>query len=147
VQSWDCAFKTGQSNDYSACVTVGELQDRGRDGAMAGLYLLQVWHGRVGFADLKRRAVEFACQWRVDAVLIGPVAHTRVACRHNLPLYPVRVDGDKNVRAAAAQPAIEAGRVLLPAGAAWAEEFLAEVCALPAGAHDDQVDALTQAIG
>jgi hypothetical protein len=23
VQSWDCAFKTGKENDYSACVTMG----------------------------------------------------------------------------------------------------------------------------
>jgi hypothetical protein len=66
----------------------------------------------------------------------------------NLPLRPVKVDGDKNVRAAAAaQPAIGAGRVLLPAGAVGSDEFLAEVCAFPAGVHDDFVDTLTQAIG
>jgi hypothetical protein len=64
-----------------------------------------------------------------------------------LPLYPVKVDNDKNVRASAAQPAIEAGRVLLSAGVARSDEFLTEVCAFPAGPHDDQVDALTQAIG
>jgi phage terminase large subunit-like protein len=66
VQSWDCAFKTGQSNDYSACVTIGEIEDRSRDGSILGLYLLHAWHRRVGFADLKRRAVEFARDWRVD---------------------------------------------------------------------------------
>jgi hypothetical protein len=96
--------------------------------------------------------MEFARDWRVDAVLIEDAASGQSLIQElrvdtDLSVRPVRVDGDKNVRAAAAQPAVEAGRVLLPAGAAWTDEFLAEVYAFPAGAHDDQVDALTQAIG
>jgi hypothetical protein len=43
---------------------------------------------------------------------------------------------------------IASGKPLrLSAGVARSDEFLTEVCAFPAGPHDDQVDALTQAIG
>jgi hypothetical protein len=64
----------------------------------------------------------------------------------DLPVKAVKVGADKVSRAAAAEPTIEAGRVMLPEGLPWVGEFLAEVCAFPAGAHDDQVDALVQAI-
>jgi hypothetical protein len=36
--------------------------------------------------------------------------------------------------------------VLLPEAAPWLADFLDEVSAFPAGAHDDQVDALTQVL-
>src|SRR5262249_41617638 len=41
---------------------------------------------------------------------------------------------------------VEAGRVFLPQGAAWLPEFLDEVSSFPNCAHDDQTDALTQAL-
>jgi hypothetical protein len=64
----------------------------------------------------------------------------------DLPLRPQKISGDKLVRAAAAEPTISAGRVMLPEGAPWAYEFLQEVCAFPSASHDDYVDALVYAI-
>jgi hypothetical protein len=58
----------------------------------------------------------------------------------------MKVQGDKLVRAAAAEPTISAGLVMLPEGAPWADEFLREVCAFPSAPHDDFVDALVYAI-
>ena len=50
-------------------------------------------------------------------------------------------------RAAAISPLIEAGNVYLPHPlyAPWVNDFIEECAAFPNGAHDDQVDAMTQA--
>lgn len=46
----------------------------------------------------------------------------------------------------AASPTMEAGRVLLPEGESWTEDFLLECAQFPNGTHDDKVDCLTGAI-
>jgi len=60
---------------------------------------------------------------------------------------PVNPKGGKESRANAVTPAIESGHVFLPIGAPWAEEFINQWSAFPAGAHDDMVDSCTQALG
>ena len=57
-------------------------------------------------------------------------------------------EGGKVARAAAASPLIEAGNVYLPHPqiAPWVMDFIEECAAFPNGAHDDQVDAMTQAL-
>jgi predicted phage terminase large subunit-like protein len=151
VQAWDTAFKTSETSDYSACVTIGQLDERGPNGDLPGLYLLHAWHGRVSFSELKRQAKQLARQYRPDAVVIEDAASGQslldeLRIDTDLPIKPVKVAGDKLVRAAAAEPTISAGRVLLPEGAPWVQEFLREVTAFPAAAHDDWVDALVHAI-
>jgi len=51
-------------------------------------------------------------------------------------------------RAAAVSPLIEAGNIYLPhpSWAPWVNDFIEECAAFPNGAHDDQVDAMTQAL-
>ena len=62
-------------------------------------------------------------------------------------VLPINPGADtKESRAMAIQAEVEGGGVLLPAGAPWVEAFLHEVCSFPAGARDDQVDAMTQAL-
>jgi hypothetical protein len=41
---------------------------------------------------------------------------------------------------------VESGKVSLPESASWLTDFLDEATAFPASAHDDQVDALSQAL-
>ena len=41
---------------------------------------------------------------------------------------------------------IEAGAVHLPVNAPWLDEFKKEVLSFPKGKHDDQIDALSQAL-
>ena len=57
-------------------------------------------------------------------------------------------EGGKVARAAAVSPLIEAGNVYLPHPqyAPWVSDFIEECAAFPNGAHDDQVDAMTQAL-
>jgi predicted phage terminase large subunit-like protein len=56
--------------------------------------------------------------------------------------------GGKLARAAAVSPLIEAGNVYLPHPQIrpWIKDFIEECVAFPNGAHDDQVDAMTQAL-
>jgi len=68
---------------------------------------------------------------------------------HDIPgILPVNPEGGKIARAAAISPLIEAGNVYLPHPlfAPWVNDFIEECAAFPNGAHDDQVDAMTQAI-
>ncbi len=61
----------------------------------------------------------------------------------NVTIYkPV---GDKRARVIAQSDLFAGGSVRLPHRAAWLEEFIAELLAFP-GRHDDQVDALIQAL-
>jgi predicted phage terminase large subunit-like protein len=63
-------------------------------------------------------------------------------------LLPVNPEGGKIARAAAVSPLIEAGNIYLPhpLSAPWVNGFIEECAAFPNGAHDDQVDAMTQAL-
>lgn len=62
-------------------------------------------------------------------------------------LIPVTVKGDKRVRVRAISPLIEAGNVhLAPASAGWVLELVNEAAAFPNASHDDQVDAMSQAL-
>jgi predicted phage terminase large subunit-like protein len=151
ITAWDTAFKESETSDYSACVTIGYLGSRGVNGERPGLYVLHAWHSRVAFSELKQKAKEFAAEWKPNVVTIEDKASGQSLLQElrldtPLPLHPMLVAGDKLVRAAAAEPTISAGRVLLPDGAPWVAEFLSEVCAFPSASHDDYVDALVYAI-
>ena len=63
-----------------------------------------------------------------------------------LVLKPPR--GDKLSRAWSVQPFLEAGNVWLPDPdqAEWVRGLVDEAAAFPTGQHDDQVDAVTQAL-
>lgn len=52
----------------------------------------------------------------------------------------------KTARAMAIQPFVEAHDVLIPDEAHWRDTFIHEFAVFPNGAHDDQVDALSQAL-
>ena len=54
------------------------------------------------------------------------------------------VTGDKETRARPCAVQAEAGNIYLVEGE-WNAAFLDEVCTFPMGAHDDQVDALSDA--
>jgi hypothetical protein len=65
-----------------------------------------------------------------------------------LPIVPDKISGgdkDKVTRARLLEARAAAGKVVRPAGARWAE-IAAEARYFPAGAHDDQIDALAGAV-
>jgi len=143
VQSWDTAFKKGTENDFSVCTTWGVASD--------GYYLLHLWRGRVEFPELKRVLASLAEQWKANAILVEDKASGQSLIQElklstALPLIPVKVDSDKQTRAQAVTPLIEAGKVFLPQSASWVNDFVEEMAYFPNGIHDDVVDATTQAL-
>jgi predicted phage terminase large subunit-like protein len=69
------------------------------------------------------------------------------ALKSEIPgLIAVEPEGGKEARAHAVSAFVEAHNVYLPAGAPWVPGFIEEAAAFPNGAHDDQVDAMTQAL-
>lgn len=59
---------------------------------------------------------------------------------------PVKVDSDKQPRAQALTPLMEAGRIFIPQSASWVSDFVEEMAGFPNGIYDDVVDCTTQAL-
>lgn len=141
VQSWDTAFKTKKENDYSVCLTFG-IND-------TGFYILDRWKQRVEFPDLKRVVIQKAEQFHPNEILIEDKASGQSLIQEirrdtRLPIIAIQVDKDKIARANASTGILEAGRCYLPESSFWVLDFI-DVCAsFPNGAHDDDIDALTQ---
>lgn len=144
IVSWDTAFKTAAENDYSAATVWGVTPDN-------RYYLVSLWHGRVEFPELKRQVATQAELWKPHAILIEDkasgqslVQELRSATR--FAVLPIKVDADKRSRAEAVTPLFEAGKVYLPESAPYMNDYLEELAAFPAGAHDDFVDSTSMAL-
>lgn len=143
VQSWDTAFKAGESNDRSVCVTAKVI---GR-----AIYITDVTTGRWNYPALKKKAKSLSDRFKPTDIVIEDKASGQSLLQDlvetfGMTVHPIRPDSDKISRAYAETPVIEAGNVYLPSKAPWLDDFLSEVSEFPHGGHDDQVDALTQLI-
>lgn len=145
VQSWDMAFKDTSTSDY----VVGQVW--GRFGA--DYYLLDQVRGRLDFPATLAAVRALSARWPLAATKLvedtanGPAVIATL--RHQIAgLVAVSPAGGKLSRVNAIAPLIEAGNVYLPAAAAapWRDAFIDECAAFPRGAHDDQVDAMSQAL-
>jgi predicted phage terminase large subunit-like protein len=144
VQSWDIAMMTGEGNDYSVCTTWSIV---GSD-----YYLIDVFRGRLGYPDLRRKVASLAGRHGAESILIenaGPGMSLLQDLRRDPPpglLHPIgqRPEGSKADRMLAQSAKIEAGHVFLPKEADWLDCLLLELLAFPRGRHDDQVDSLSQ---
>ncbi len=143
ILSIDSAFKTGEENDYSVAVVLGE-HDK-------GVFILDVIRARLAYPQLKATMLELAAKWRPSAVLVEDRASGQSLIQDlqqhtSLPVVPVKIDGDKLMRANIICPTWEAGRIFAIEGAPFLPELLAELYAFPKATHDDQVDALVQGV-
>ncbi len=143
--SWDCAFKGEVDSDF----VVGQCW--GRVGA--DRYLLDQVRGQKDFPATISAVQTMADAWPgaraklVEDKANGPAVIATL--KRRVPgLIAVTPEGSKESRAHAVAPLAEAGNVWLPdpSIAPWVEEFLAEVTTFPRAPHDDQVDAMTQAL-
>lgn len=144
VQSWDCTFKDVNTADY----VVGQVW--GRNGA--DRYLLDQVRGRMTFTETLDAMRNFSAKWpRATRKLVEDKANGTAVMdvlKHELPgLIPITPVGGKVSRAYAVTAVMEAGNVYIPhpTVAPWVNDFVEEHAAFPTGAHDDQVDATTQA--
>lgn len=143
--SWDLTFKDTEGTD----MVVGQVwMRRGADA-----YLLDQVRGRMDFVETRQRFRELAARWPqallklVEDKANGPAVIASL--QHIVPgIVPEEPQGSKTARAAAVSPLVEAGNVHLPAPelAPWVGGFIDECAGFPTGTHDDQVDALSQAL-
>ena len=145
MQSWDCAFKDLETSDY----VVGQVWAR----LGADCFLLDQVRDRMDCPTTVRSVRELTAKWPytfaklVEDKANGPAVIQML--QHEIAgIIPVNPQGGKMTRAAAVSPLVEAGNIYLPhpQHAPWVEEFIEECAAFPNGAHDDQVDAATQAL-
>lgn len=145
LQSWDMTFKGGVANDYVA----GQLWEK----AGADCYLTDRVKERLDFpATLDALRGMTARRPDVVTKLVEDTANgpaVIATLQHEIGgIVAVRPEGGKVARVNAIAGLVEAGNVYLPhpSIAPWVAEFIEECTAFPTGAHDDEVDAMSQAL-
>lgn len=148
VQSWDCTFSGGQENDFVA----GQVWARS-----GGKYFMLPYrtYDRLDFGPTM--AAIKACHAKypqAHAVLIedkanGPAIISELQ-KEIAGVVPINPEGGKLARAQATAPLWESGSIELPDpqlfGCTWVEDYLHNICTFPKAAHDDDVDATSQAL-
>ena len=145
ILSWDMTFKDTDGADF----VVGQVWGR----VKGNFYLLDQHRERMGFvatlAAFKAQAAKWPQAGRklVEDKANGPaVIDTLKSSMWGI--LPVEPDGSKIARAHAVTAMWESGNVYLPDPQAfpWVAQFITELTQFPSVAHDDQVDAMTQAL-
>ena len=145
VMSYDCTFKELKDNDF----VVGQIW--GKKGG--DFFLLDQSRDRRDIINTIQNIRTLTGKWPLaTAKLIedkanGPAVITML--KREIPgLIAIEPHGSKVSRAMAVAPYVESGNVWLPMPkyAPWLHDLLEELAAFPSVKHDDQVDAMTQAI-
>lgn len=136
---------TADGGDYTAHVVVG-IDPLGNP------YVLDVWRRQASsdvwveaWCDLvlRWRPFEWAEESGQIRAAVGPYLETRSRERR---AYTVRrqipTKGDKPARAQSIRGLVASRKLRVPRHAPWAADLVSEMLRFPAGAHDDQVDAL-----
>lgn len=145
VQSWDLAFKGGDSSDY----VVGQVWLRVGNTA----YLLDQVRRRMNFNETCEAIKAMSAKWPqaiakfVEDRANGPAVMNALQGQI-MGLIPIEPEGSKYARASAISPLAWSRNIVLPSTklCPWVESLLMELLSFPAGANDDQVDTMTQAI-
>jgi predicted phage terminase large subunit-like protein len=145
IQSWDMAFKDLSDSDY-VCGQVWA-----RYGLQA--FLVDQVHDRMSFVETRKAVRRLAAKWPQATLKLVEDKANGTAVINSLArtvagLIPVDPEGSKYARAAAVAPFAEAGQIALPSPelAPWIGAWIEEHAAFPSAAHDDRVDAMSQAI-
>lgn len=145
LQSWDATFKDLETSDF----VVGQVWAR----KGADFYLVDQIRAKMNIVATMQAIQNLSAKWpQTTTKLIEDKANGTAVIqllKQKVPgLIPVNPEGGKEVRAAAAEPFVEAGNIHLPHPtiAPWVNDFVEEAAAFPNGKNDDQVDAFTQAM-
>jgi len=145
IQSWDMTFKDTDGTDF----VVGQVWGlRGAD-----KYLLDQVRARMDFPTTIEAVKALTRKWPQSMAIYiedkanGPAVISTLRGKIH-GIIPVEPMGSKIARVAAVSPQVEAGNVFLPDPniAPWVQDFVEECAKFPKGAHDDQVDSMSQAL-
>jgi predicted phage terminase large subunit-like protein len=145
IASWDCTFKATDGTDF----VVGQVWGK----AGANSYLLDQVRARMSFTTTLKEIVIQKRKWpQIREILIEDKANGPAVIdvlKASVPgIIPIEPDGDKQARAHAITSYWEALNIFIPHAdlMPWVRAFVTELTSFPAAAHDDQVDAMTQAL-
>lgn len=162
IISVDLSFSGGMHADFTVAQVWGKIE--------SDFYLLHQERERAAFTE-QMLLIERASEWVArelnyshnPGIYIEHAANADAMfqpLRNRIPnVILIRPKGSKQTRAIAVSPTIEAGHVHLRGAPnaynttcdktrtpLWTQQFVEECAAFPTAPHDDQVDALTQAI-
>lgn len=145
VMSWDMTFAGSVHSDY----VVGQVW--GRYGA--DFYLLDQIRGQLDFTETVAKVELLSLKYlNCSKILVENKANGPAVMNHlkqKIPgMIPVNPKSDKVSRLHAVSPLFEAGNVFFPPieSNPWCSSAISETISFPNGKHDDQVDAMTQAL-
>lgn len=143
IHSWDTAIKDEETNDPSAFHS-WYMNEK-------GYYLADRMSMRLQFPDLLRMVINLYERDKPNAVLIedkgsGQQLIQILQTTTRIPVIGIQANVSKVFRAQAVSATIESGCVYLPESADWLYDVEAQIAQFPAGAHDDDVDCMTQAL-
>ena len=139
--SWDIAITEADGGDYSAGIVLLCREET--------FYVLDVVRGKFPFDLLKRQIMALKQSYPGSTLLIeeSPISHGLIQSlrESHINVVSFRPDKDKKARVISQSDLFEGGSVLFPEKAPWLDDLIHELLAFP-GRHDDQVDALIQAL-
>lgn len=143
VMSVDAAFKDGDDNDFVAIQVWGKTEEN--------IYLIDAVKKHLDMPSTCREIVRLRAIYpRCKTTLIEDKANgsaiIQVLRKQMGGIIPINPQGGKVSRVNAVSGAIESGLVYLPSNKPFTEDFVNECSAFPNGAHDDQVDAMSQCL-
>jgi len=152
IQSWDLTFGAAPGKSKRGTSSTSGDYVAGHVYAVIGLkwILVDRVHGRYTFTETLTKVQQMAARWPqtsriyVEKTANGAAVIDSLKKRAAL-IKPVSPQGSKEARALAAQPVIDQGHVAV-LDTVYDESMFQEFRDFPFGAHDDDVDALTQAI-
>jgi len=152
IQSIDTAMTDGPKSDFTVIMTFGYHD--------AAWRLLDVQRRRLRWPDMLGLVRAERHRWQPDVILIEHAGsgiplfqelkqswnNARRTTYPNWKVMPYQPSCGKHERFAAQAARLKDGFVTFPTQADWLHDALREIAAFPGGAHDDQVDALSQFI-
>lgn len=143
IISVDAAFKDEKQNDYVAIQVWGKKDNR--------IYLIEARKKHLNFPDTLREIRLVKARFpHTTAILIEDKANgtgiIQILKNEIIGVIPISPDASKETRVNAVSFAIEAGNVYLPRDKKFTWDFVDECASFPNGKHDDQVDAMSQAL-
>lgn len=159
LDSWDTAFGATAAAQSTGSYVVGQRWVR----AGADRFLVAQQRARLSFTETLEAMRRWSRSGDPVGSPFGELVHERLieeaangaaiidTLRGEVSgLKPVKARVSKEARARAITPEVESGNVYLPhpsdPGNEWVADLLSELRNFPHDAHDDQVDALTQAL-
>ena len=153
LQSWDCSFKESKDSDYVVGQVWGRASTQSPAGRSAQYYLLDQVRGRMDFVGTKNAIRAMSAKYPqavtklIEDKANGPAVISALKAEVD-GMIAVNPEGGKESRMNSVSALFEAGNVFLPEAerAPWTHDYMHELCTFPKAAHDDEVDATSQAL-